>query len=69
MTLLELAETYRNEADKLNRKIDKLRVKAKTATGKELYYLRKQIKIFKDMRSECRYTATVLEDYYDKNEE
>lgn len=69
MTLIELAEEYRNEAEKLNRKIDFLRVEAKTAIGKELYYLRKRIKILKDMRRECRYTATVLEHYYDKNEE
>ncbi len=66
MTIEELAKEYEQQADVLKRKIDGLCPLLRVYQGKDLYMLRKRIKILYDMYVECKNTAELLKGYYDE---
>lgn len=68
MKITELSEEYQQEADLLETKINSLKEKLQTkdSYGKEVYILRKRIKMLSDVRHELIGTAKMLRDYYKK---
>ncbi len=64
MSIDELAREYEQQYKVLCTKMDALRPLLCVYTGKDLYLLRKRIKIYYDMACECKYTASLLGSYY-----
>ncbi len=69
MTLDELALEYEQQYRVLSAKLDGLRPLLSVYTGKDLYLLRKRMKIYYDMACECKYTASLLKSYYQRGTE
>ncbi len=68
MSIDELAREYEQQYNVLVAKMDALRPLLCVYTGKDLYLLRKRIKIYYDMACECKNTASLLGAYYDEEE-
>ena len=66
MSIDELAREYERQYKVLSAKMDALRPLLCVYTGKELYLLRKRIKIYYDMACECKNTASLLSAYYEE---
>ncbi|MBR3150188.1 MAG: hypothetical protein IKF64_08455 [Eubacterium sp.] len=66
MSIDELAREYEKQYKVLVSKMDALRPLLCVYTGKELYLLRKRIKIYYDMACECKNTASLLGAYYEE---
>ena len=66
MTIEELAEEYEQQYETLKAKMDALAPLLSIYRGKDLYILRKRIKIYYDMAEECKHTARLLKGYYDE---
>ena len=66
MTIEELAKEYEQQYETLKAKMDALAPLLRIYQGKDLYMLRKRIKIYYDMAEECRHTADLLKGYYDE---
>lgn len=64
MTIFELANEYEQQYNILNSKMDALRPLLYIYRGEDLLLLRRKIKIYYDMASECKRTATILSAYY-----
>ena len=64
MTINELANEYTQQYNVLCAKMDALKPLLCVYTGKELYLLRKRIRIYYDMACECKRTASLLFGYY-----
>lgn len=67
MTIDELAREYEAQYQVLVNKMDALRPLLCVYRGKELYILRKRIKIYYDMACECKRTASLLGGYYEED--
>lgn len=68
MSIDELARDYERQYNILSAKMDALRPLLCVYTGKDLYLLRKRIKIYYDMACECKNTASLLKGYYGEGE-
>lgn len=64
MTIEELGAEYERQYQALKAKIEELTPLLDEYSGKELYHLRKRLKIYDDMAYECRFTAALLKQYY-----
>lgn len=64
MTVTQLAEEYNNQYRILNAKITGLRPLLCVYKGEDLVRLRRKIKIYYDMASQCKVIATMLSEYY-----
>lgn len=67
MTIEQLAQEYKQQAEGLSAKIDGLRSLLFVYHGEDLYLLRKRIKIYADMRDECLKIAAQLKRYYEED--
>lgn len=68
MTVEELAREYEAQYNTLVAKVDGLSPLLNVYRGKELYLLRRKIRIYYDMACECKQTALLLGGYYDEEE-
>lgn len=68
MTVTQLAEEYENQYRVLNAKIKGLRPLLCVYTGEDLVKLRRRIKIYYDMASQCKVISTMLSEYYIEEE-
>jgi hypothetical protein len=66
MTIDELAREYEGQYKVLCARLDGLRPLLSVYSGKELYLLRKRIKIYYDMACECKRTYHLLSRYYEE---
>lgn len=66
MTIDELAREYEAQYNALCVKMDALKPLLCVYRGKELYLLRRKIRIYYDMACECRRTASLLKGYYEE---
>lgn len=64
MTVTQLAEEYENQYRVLNAKIKGLRPLLCVYTGEDLVQLRRRIKVYYDMASQCKVISTMLSEYY-----
>lgn len=64
MTVTQLAQEYENQYRILNSKIKGLRPLLCVYRGEDLLFLRRKIKIYYDMASQCKVISTMLSDYY-----
>lgn len=69
MTIIELAREYEKQYDVLNAKMDGLRPLLRVYTGEDLYRLRRKIKTYYDMACECKQVSTILNHYYDEEDD
>lgn len=69
MTIIELAREYEKQYDILNAKMDGLRPLLRVYTGEDLYRLRRKIKTDYDMACECKQVSTILNHYYDEEDD
>lgn len=69
MTIDELAREYEGQYKALCAKLDGLRPLLYVYGGKELYELRKKIKIYYNMACECKCTSALLSRYYDEEDD
>jgi len=69
MSIDELAREYERQYKVLCAKMDALRPLLCVYTGKDLYLLRKRIRIYYDMACECKNTASLLCAYYGEDED
>lgn len=69
MTIIELAREYEKQYDILNAKMDGLRPLLRVYTGEDLYRLRRKIKTYYDMACECKQVSTILNNYYDEEDD
>lgn len=69
MTIIELAREYEKQYDILNEKMDGLRPLLRVYTGEDLYRLRRKIKTYYDMACECKQVSTILNHYYDEEDD
>ena len=67
MTIDELAQEYEQQYNSLNTKMDALRPLLCVYSGENLYLLRRRIKIYYDMACECKRTASLLNGYYEED--
>ena len=67
MTIDELAREYESQYNVLSAKMDALRPLLCVYSGKELYLLRRKLRIYYDMACECRRTASLLKGYYEED--
>lgn len=67
MTIDELAHEYEQQYNSLNTKMDALRPLLCVYSGENLYLLRRRIKIYYDMACECKRTASLLNGYYEED--
>ncbi|MBR6392189.1 MAG: hypothetical protein IKS12_02785 [Eubacterium sp.] len=67
MTIDELAREYEAQYNVLSAKMDALRPLLCVYSGKELYLLRRKLRIYYDMACECRRTASLLKGYYEED--
>lgn len=68
MTIFELAQEYEQQYAILNSKMDALKPLLCVYRGEDLLVLRRRIKIYYDMASECKRTASLLSGYYKEDE-
>lgn len=68
MTIDELAREYEAQYNVLCVKMDALKPLLCVYRGKELYLLRRKLRIYYDMACECRRTASLLKGYYEEEE-
>lgn len=68
MTIIELAREYEKQYNILNAKMDGLRPLLRIYTGEDLYRLRRKIKTYYDMACECKQVSTILNHYYDEED-
>lgn len=68
MTIDRLAKEYDNQYNILNAKIEGLRPLLYVYTGEDLYLLRRRLKVYYDMASECKRISAMLTHYYDEEE-
>jgi len=68
MNIDELAREYEQQYIRLRNKVSALRPLLCVYTGKDLYLLRKRIKVYNDMACECKNTASLLSAYYGEDE-
>ncbi len=68
MTITELAREYEKQYDILNAKMDGLKPLLHIYTGEDLYLLRRRLKTYYDMACECKQVSTILNHYYDEDE-
>ncbi|MBQ9518141.1 MAG: hypothetical protein IJR60_08710 [Eubacterium sp.] len=68
MSIDELAREYEQQYKLLCTKMDALKPLLCVYTGKDLYLLRRRIKIYYDMACECKNTASLLGSYYGEEE-
>lgn len=69
MTIIELAREYEKQYNILNAKMDGLRPLLRIYTGEDLYRLRRKIKTYYDMACECKQVSTILNHYYDEEDD
>lgn len=69
MTIIELAREYEKQYDILNAKMAGLRPLLRVYTGEDLYRLRRKIKTYYDMACECKQVSTILNNYYDEEDD
>ena len=69
MTIIELAREYEKQYDILTAKMDGLRPLLRVYTGEDLYRLRRKIKTYYDMACECKQVSTILNHYYDEEDD
>lgn len=67
MTIEELADEYEKQYENLNDKINALKPLLTIYRGEDLLQLRKRIKIYYDMATECKCTSTLLRGYYEED--
>lgn len=67
LTLNELAEEYKRQADRLYKKIATLKRRQGKCNGTELYEINRRIVILEDMRTECMTLYYKLLHYYDED--
>ena len=67
MSIDELAREYERQYNVLVAKMDALRPLLCVYQGKELYLLRKRLRIYYDMACECKNTASLLSSYYEED--
>ncbi|MBQ3904104.1 MAG: hypothetical protein II744_03920 [Eubacterium sp.] len=67
MTIDELAREYEAQYNVLSARMDALRPLLCVYSGKELYLLRRKLRIYYDMACECRRTASLLKGYYEED--
>lgn len=68
MTVTELAQEYEDQYRVLNAKIKGLRPLLCVYRGEDLLQLRRKIKIYYDMASQCKVISTMLTEYYTEEE-
>lgn len=68
MTITKLAQEYENQYRVLNAKIKGLRPLLCVYKGEDLLLLRRKIKIYYDMASQCKVISTMLSEYYTEGE-
>lgn len=68
MTIYELADEYDKQYAVLNAHIEGLSPLLSIYSGESLLSLRKKIKTYYDMATECRHTAKMLREYYEEDE-
>lgn len=68
MTIDELSLEYEKQYRILKAKMEGLKPLLYIYTGKELYNLRKRLKVYEDMALECKATYKILNSYYDEEE-
>ena len=66
MSIDELAREYEAQYKILCAKVEGLKPLLCIYSGKELYNLRKRIRIYYDMACECRMIASMLGGYYEE---
>ncbi len=66
MTIDELAREYEAQYNVLSAKMDAIKPLLCVYSGKELYILRRKLRIYYDMACECRRTASLLRGYYEE---
>ena len=67
MSIDELAREYERQYKVLVAKMDALRPLLCVYQGKELYLLRRRLRIYYDMACECKNTASLLGAYYEED--
>ncbi|MCR5208129.1 MAG: hypothetical protein K6C14_06610 [Eubacterium sp.] len=65
MTIEELACEYEAQYRVLSAKLDALKPLLCVYRGKDLYLLRRRMKVYYDMACECKRTAAILKGYYE----
>lgn len=65
ISVTDLAEQYERQYNIINAKIAGLRPLLYVYTGEDLYLLRRRIKTYYEMATECRITAVSLKKYYE----
>ena len=69
MTIDELAREYEAQYRIICAKMDALQPLLCVYRGKDLYKLRRKLKIYYDMACECRRTASLLSGYYEEDDD
>ena len=69
MTINELAQEYEHQYNIINSKMQAMRPLLCIYRGEDLLVLRRKIKIYYDMAFECKRTASLLNGYYDEEDE
>ena len=64
MNIDALAAEYEQQYRVLNSKIAGLRPLLRVYTGEDLVRLRRRIKVYDDMASQCKVISTMLSEYY-----
>lgn len=68
MKITELANEYEHQYDVLNAKIAGLRPLLCVYKGEDLYLLRRKIKTYYDMASQCKVISNMLTNYYEEDD-
>lgn len=68
MTIDELAAEYEQQYKALRAKIEGLRPLLYVYSGNDLVVLRRKLKIYYNMASECKCISSILGSYYDKED-
>ncbi len=69
ISINELTDEYENQYKLLCTKIEGLRPLLCIYKGEDLYLLRRKIKTYYDMASQCKIIAVMLADYYKEDED
>ena len=69
ISINELADEYENHYKLLCTQIEGLRPLLCVYKGEDLYLLRRKIKTYYDMASQCKIIAVMLADYYKEDED
>ena len=65
-SITELAEEYRGNAERLDRRIRQLKLQRRDTVGQSLYDLNQRIVCYEEMRDSMIATANALAHYYDE---